>query len=174
MIIKHIVKARTFHHESYKTHPVFHELCFMWPMLRLFSKMLFYYVIMLKDRPVLLLWIVIFVRVYWILTNTTITISNHNIRILAPFRFRDPTSSQCFQTGKLGRYQNTKLAMIVIIKILVLFFLRQISIFMNYYTLGCYECICIRLIWFVQLISSHEIRYHRMCFVNVIEKFLLP
>lgn len=94
----------------------------MWPMLRLFSKMLFYYVIMLKDRPVLLLWIVIFVRVYWILTNTTITISNHNIRILAPFRFRDPTSSQCFQTGKLGRYQNTKLAMIVIIKILVLFF----------------------------------------------------
>lgn len=82
----------------------------------------------LKDRSVLLLWIVIIVRGYWILTATTITISNHNIRILAPFRFCDPTSFQCFQTGKLGHHQNAKLAMIVIIKILVLFFAPDFSL----------------------------------------------
>lgn len=82
----------------------------------------------LKDRPALLLWIVIIARGYWILTATTITISNHNIRILAPFRFRDPTSFQCFQTGKLGHYQNAKLAVIVIIKILVLLFAPDFSL----------------------------------------------
>ena len=82
----------------------------------------------LKDHPVLLLWIVIIVRVYWILTTTTITIRNHNIRILAPFCFRNPTSFQCFQTGKLGHYQNTKLEKIMIIKILVLFFAPDFSL----------------------------------------------
>jgi len=121
----------------------------------------FYYFIGLKDGPVLLLWFVIFVRVYWG-TTTTITISNHNIGILAPFRFPDPTSFQCFQSGNLGRYQNTKLPVIMIFQILV-FFLRQISRFMNYYTPGCYECTCMRLISFVRLISSLDILYIQGC-----------
>ena len=86
----------------------------------------FYYFIGLKDGPVLLLWFVIFVRVYWG-TTTTITISNHNIGILAPFRFPDPTSFQCFQSGNLGRYQNTKLPVIMIFQILVFFCARFLA-----------------------------------------------
>ena len=82
--------------------------------------LLLYYV---KRRPSFVVMDCYFCPCIYIgLTATTITISNHNIRILAPFRFLDPTSFQCFQTGKLGRYQNTKLPMIVIIQVLVLFF----------------------------------------------------
>lgn len=170
------MKAPTFYHESYKTHPVF-MICILCSQCSVyFQKCIFitlgFTLNVLKDHPVLLLWIVIIVRVYWILTTTTITIRNHNIRILAPFRFRDPTSFQCFQTGKLGHYQNTKLAMIMIIKILVLLFGPDFSLheLLHVRMLQVYrykvDFVCLAYQW-----PSYTLSGDRL--VDAIEKFLL-
>lgn len=80
----------------------------------------------LKDRLVLLLWSVIFIHLYWILSTTTGIISYHNIRILAPFQFFDPTSCQISKTENSDATRIQNEAVIAIIKYWC-YFMHQIS-----------------------------------------------